>query len=64
MKLNLKTTRMSTKKVALLILDGWGIGNGTASDAIATANTPVMDNLYKTKPHSTLKTSGLEVGLP
>jgi 2,3-bisphosphoglycerate-independent phosphoglycerate mutase len=55
---------MSTKKVALLILDGWGIGNGTASDAIAAANTPVMDNLYKTKPHSTLKTSGLEVGLP
>jgi 2,3-bisphosphoglycerate-independent phosphoglycerate mutase len=55
---------MSTKKVALLILDGWGIGNGTSSDAIAQANTPVMDNLYKTKPWSTLKTSGLEVGLP
>jgi len=55
---------MSVKKVALLILDGWGIGNGSDSDAIANAKTPVMHQLYKTKPWSTLKTSGLEVGLP
>jgi 2,3-bisphosphoglycerate-independent phosphoglycerate mutase len=55
---------MSTKKVALLILDGWGIGNGGDSDAIAKAKTPVMDRLYETRPWSTLKTSGLEVGLP
>lgn len=52
------------KKVALIILDGWGIGNGTKSDAIANANTPFVDSLYKKYPHSTLRTSGEFVGLP
>lgn len=52
------------KKVALLILDGWGIGDRSKSDAIANANTPFMDSLYKKYPHSTLKTSGEYVGLP
>jgi 2,3-bisphosphoglycerate-independent phosphoglycerate mutase len=55
---------MSNKKVALLILDGWGIGDGTHSDAISNANTPVMDKLMKEQPWSTLQTSGLAVGLP
>ncbi len=52
------------KKVALLILDGWGIGDGSKSDAIANANTPFVDSLYKKYPHSTLRTSGENVGLP
>ncbi len=52
------------KKVALIILDGWGIGNGSKSDAIACANTPFVDSLYKKYPHSTLRTSGENVGLP
>ncbi|HET6225763.1 MAG TPA: 2,3-bisphosphoglycerate-independent phosphoglycerate mutase [Bacteroidia bacterium] len=52
------------KKVALLILDGWGIGDGSKSDAIANANTPFVNSLYKNYPHSTLKTSGADVGLP
>ncbi|MGB3947183.1 MAG: 2,3-bisphosphoglycerate-independent phosphoglycerate mutase [Bacteroidia bacterium] len=52
------------KKVALVILDGWGLGDGTKSDAIANANTPFVDSLYKTHPHSTLLTSGENVGLP
>jgi 2,3-bisphosphoglycerate-independent phosphoglycerate mutase len=52
------------KKVALLILDGWGIGNGSKSDAIANANTPFIDSLYNKYPHSTLRTSGEDVGLP
>ena len=55
---------MPDKKVALLILDGWGIGDGSASDAVAKASTPVVDNLYQQYPHSTLRTSGLDVGLP
>jgi len=53
-----------SKKVALLILDGWGLGDGSKSDAIATANTPFIDSLYKKYPHSTLHTSGQKVGLP
>lgn len=52
------------KKVALIILDGWGIGDGSKSDAIANANTPFVDSLYKKYPHSTLHTSGENVGLP
>lgn len=55
---------MPDKKVALLILDGWGIGNGTTSDAIAQANTPVMHTLMEKHPWATLSTSGLDVGLP
>ncbi|MGQ0829321.1 MAG: 2,3-bisphosphoglycerate-independent phosphoglycerate mutase [Bacteroidota bacterium] len=53
-----------SKKVALLILDGWGIGDGSKSDAVANANTPFVDSLYKKYPHSTLRTSGGDVGLP
>lgn len=52
------------KKVALIILDGWGIGDGTKSDAIANAKTPFVSSLYKLYPHSTLRTSGEFVGLP
>jgi 2,3-bisphosphoglycerate-independent phosphoglycerate mutase len=55
---------MKNKKVALLILDGWGIGDKSHSDAIWNAKTPVMDELLKHWPHATLKTSGLDVGLP
>lgn len=52
------------KKVTLIILDGWGIGDGTKSDAIANANTPFVDSLYKKYPHAKLLTSGENVGLP
>lgn len=55
---------MPDKKIALLILDGWGIGDGSSSDAIHAAHTPVMDELLRSKPNATLRTSGLDVGLP
>jgi len=55
---------MAKKKFALVILDGWGHGDKTESDAIHNANTPFMDSLYEKYPHSTLVTSGEEVGLP
>lgn len=48
----------------LVILDGWGIGNTKNADAIAAAETPFMDKLLQTRPHSTLRTSGEDVGLP
>ncbi|MBA3704589.1 MAG: 2,3-bisphosphoglycerate-independent phosphoglycerate mutase [Bacteroidetes bacterium] len=53
-----------SKKVALLILDGWGIGDGSTADAIAHSKTPFVNSLYKIYPHSTLRTSGGNVGLP
>ena len=55
---------MNNKKVILIILDGWGHGDGSAADAIANANTPFIDSLYKKYPHAELLTSGESVGLP
>ena len=53
-----------TEHFGLIILDGWGIGDGSSSDAISNAKTPVMDSLLLKYPHATLKTSGEDVGLP
>ena len=50
--------------IGLIILDGWGIGNKSESDAIYHANTPYMDMLLSRSPNSTLSTSGEDVGLP
>lgn len=54
----------SNRKVGLVILDGWGIGNHSQSDAIFNANTPVMDGLLSTYPTAKLITCGEAVGLP
>ncbi|MBK9194711.1 MAG: 2,3-bisphosphoglycerate-independent phosphoglycerate mutase [Flavobacteriales bacterium] len=55
---------MTNHKVALIILDGWGIGAGDRTDAIAQAKTPFIDGLRAAMPHATLRTDGLHVGLP
>lgn len=55
---------MENKKFILIILDGWGIGNGTKSDAISNAKTSYIDSLLKKYPHASLLTSGENVGLP
>jgi len=47
-----------------MILDGWGIGDGSKRDVIATAPTPFMDYLNANYPHSQLLASGENVGLP
>ncbi|MEX2235661.1 MAG: 2,3-bisphosphoglycerate-independent phosphoglycerate mutase [Cyclobacteriaceae bacterium] len=52
------------KKVLLMILDGWGIAKNKKVSAVDQANTPFMDSLYTTYPHSKLEASGLAVGLP
>lgn len=53
-----------SKKVALIILDGWGYGDKTKSDAIYNANTPFFDGCLAKYPNATLKTFGEHVGLP
>ena len=55
---------MNKKLTMLMILDGYGINKNTKANAIAMANTPVMDKLMKQNPHTQIKTSGLDVGLP
>jgi len=52
------------KKVALIIMDGWGIGSDPKVSAIAQANTPFVDSLYTKYANSRLEASGLAVGLP
>ncbi len=52
------------KKAILVILDGWGIGNRGKGDVIFNTPTPYMDYLNATYPHSRLKASGENVGLP
>ena len=52
------------KKALLMILDGWGIGNHSKSDAIYSTPTPYWDYLLATYPHSQLLASGESVGLP
>ncbi|MEJ6777032.1 MAG: 2,3-bisphosphoglycerate-independent phosphoglycerate mutase [Crocinitomicaceae bacterium] len=53
-----------TNNIGLIILDGWGIGNKSESDAIHNAKTPFMDSLLQRYPNATLLTSGEDVGLP
>jgi 2,3-bisphosphoglycerate-independent phosphoglycerate mutase len=55
---------MEKKKAILVIMDGWGLGQVPAADAIAHARTPFVDSLYKQYPHSQLITCGEVVGLP
>ena len=55
---------MKDNLTMLMILDGYGINENTKANAIAMANTPVMDKLIKQNPHTRIKTSGLDVGLP
>ncbi len=55
---------MTNKKVALIILDGWGQGAQDESDGIFRANTPFIDSLYTNWANAQLVTFGKDVGLP
>jgi len=52
------------QKTLLMILDGWGIGDGSKGDIVSQAPTPFMDSLLEKYPHSQLLASGEHVGLP
>jgi 2,3-bisphosphoglycerate-independent phosphoglycerate mutase len=52
------------KTLALFILDGWGHREDTANNAIAAANTPVLDQLSHDYASTLISGSGLDVGLP
>ena len=51
-------------KVLLMILDGWGIGNHTKSDAIFSTHPEYITKLTEKYPHAQLRTDGENVGLP
>jgi len=50
--------------VVLVVLDGFGIGDGGAADATAVAQTPFFARARATYPSAKLETSGESVGLP
>ena len=55
---------MKNRKTLLMILDGWGIGDGSKADVISNVPTPNL-TYYKNKyPNSRLHASGENVGLP
>ena len=55
---------MNKTPTVLVIMDGFGIGNPGAGNAVSLANTPVLDRLFAENAHTTLSASGLDVGLP
>ncbi len=50
--------------VALVVLDGWGVGKSKQDNGIELAQTPNYDRYVETYPYTTLKASGEAVGLP
>jgi 2,3-bisphosphoglycerate-independent phosphoglycerate mutase len=50
--------------VCIVVLDGWGLAPPGPGNAVALAETPVFDGLWKRYPHTTLTASGQAVGLP
>jgi len=50
--------------LALIILDGFGLRDEQYGNAVAQAKKPNFDRYWNQYPHTTLKASGLAVGLP
>ncbi len=53
-----------SRPVVLVILDGWGIAPPGPGNAVDTARTPQFDALLAAFPHTSLRASGPDVGLP
>jgi 2,3-bisphosphoglycerate-independent phosphoglycerate mutase len=51
-------------EVALVVLDGWGIGDHDRLNAVAAAETPTFDRYWEAGATGTLRTDGPTVGLP
>lgn len=54
----------SSRPVALIVLDGWGYREEKEGNAIALANTPTWDAIWRHPAKTLLEASGLRVGLP
>jgi 2,3-bisphosphoglycerate-independent phosphoglycerate mutase len=55
---------MTVPCVCLVVLDGWGLAPEGPGNAVALADTPVMDRIWAEHPHTTLTACGESVGLP
>ena len=52
------------RPVVLVVLDGWGYRPQREGNAIALADTPTWDALWRTESRTLLDASGRAVGLP
>lgn len=59
-----KMKHKTYKKVALVILDGFGVAPAGRGNAIGLARTPALINIVRNFPSLTLQASGPLVGLP
>ena len=55
---------ITKNKIALIVLDGWGVDRTWAGNAIALSDTPNFDKLKNDFPNALLAASGEAVGLP
>ena len=55
---------MNKTPTTLIIMDGYGLSASTVGNAVRTARTPRLDQLFQEYAHPTLDASGLDVGLP
>src|SRR3989304_4325141 len=56
--------RLKHKPLVLIVLDGWGYSEDTQGNAIHAARTPVWDEIWSRYPHTLIRGSGADVGLP
>ena len=54
----------ASRRVCLVILDGWGLAPPGPGNAVDLAETPVFDRLWAEHPHTQLTACGRAVGLP
>jgi len=52
------------KPLTMIIMDGYGLAEPSRGNAVTNADTPVLDELFRTCPNTTLSASGEDVGLP
>jgi len=52
-----------SKKVLLVVMDGWGVGMRWGGNAVFKAHPPFYANLWKATPSTTLGAAGADVGL-
>ena len=55
---------MNKKFAGLIIMDGYGLGDPSDSNAVYLAKKPFLDKLFKEYPTNVLEASGEAVGLP
>ncbi|NND64603.1 MAG: 2,3-bisphosphoglycerate-independent phosphoglycerate mutase [Gammaproteobacteria bacterium] len=60
----MKSLLKNQRPLVLVVLDGWGLRSEREHNAIALADTPMWDKLWRDCPRAQLEANGEAVGLP